>query len=128
MFLFNMSEWIREESQCCCCVSESAIDLMRPIKQPQTLVTLASGGWYSVCQIAGLINALIIRSINRTTSQSLFCILCICLYCSNNRWRGCISRLFSRQTSLTYTQSLVPIHSLSRPLSSSLAQLPFDEE
>jgi len=87
-------------NHCCCwvdpgvirmlmlCVSESAIDLMQPIKQPQTLVTQASGGWYSVCQIAGLIHALIICSINRTTSQSLFCFLCICLYCSNNCWRA----------------------------------------
>lgn len=43
---------------------------MQPIKQPQTLVTQASGGWYSVCQIAGLINAPIIWSINRHASLS----------------------------------------------------------
>lgn len=46
----------------------SPIDLRQPIKQPQT--------WYSVCQIASLINAPIIWSINRHAS------LCFVFYVS----------------------------------------------
>lgn len=57
-------------------MSESPIDLTQPIKQPPPLVTQASGGGYSPCQIAGLINAPIIWSINRHAS------LCFVFYVS----------------------------------------------
>lgn len=57
-------------------MSESPIDLTQPIKQPPPLVTQASGGGYSLCQIAGLINAPIIWSINRHAS------LCFVFYVS----------------------------------------------
>lgn len=57
-------------------MSESPIDLTQPIKQPPPLVTQASGGRYSLCQIAGLINAPIIWSINRHAS------LCFVFYVS----------------------------------------------
>lgn len=108
-------KFVHKKPECCWSASESTVDPMQPIKQPGMLVSQASGGRYSSCQIVGLINAPIIWSINRRSS------LCFVFYVSAFTaaitigglyfmavWPPNFSHLYSVSLSRSLTFSLPP--------------------
>lgn len=106
---------------CCGSASETTVELMQPIKQPRRLVTQAPGGRYSLCQIAGLINAPIICSINRRAS------LCFVFYVSAFTAAITIGGLYFMAVWPPNFPHLYCV-ALSPSLTFSLAQLHFDRE